>query len=209
MTLNGVNISSNLVFSGSSASWNVSYPGLLPNTSYTAVINMTDNVNQAHGPVTVSFDTFSPTSFTWEAEDFDFDPAKSPVNPGGNGLRFIDNPVLADLNSEATNAYFGQAGDQNIDYSSIFQSITGVGITYVYRTSDFVPTAVTGDVLRQQYLNAQLAKGDPGILDYDINHLGSGAWINYTRTFPSGNFNLYARAVRQAPMALSTCSARK
>ena len=26
-----------------------------------------------------------------------------------------------------------------------------------------------------------------------MNHLGSGAWINYTRTFPSGNFYLYAR----------------
>ena len=78
VTLNGVNIT-NLVFTGSTASWNVSYPGLLPNTSYTAVITMTDNVNQAHSPVTVSFDTFSPTNFTWEAEDYDFDPANSPV----------------------------------------------------------------------------------------------------------------------------------
>jgi hypothetical protein len=190
VTLNGVNISSNLVFSGSLASWNVSYPGLLPNTSYTAVITMTDNVNQAHSPVTVSFDTFSPTNFTWEGEDFDFDPAKSPVNPGSSILRFIDNPVLADASTEATNAYFGQTGDSDIDYSSLFQSVIG---TYVYRPSDFVSTEITSDTLRQTYLNAQLAANDPGIVDYDINHLGSGMWIDYTRTFPSGYFYLYAR----------------
>jgi hypothetical protein len=190
MTLNGVNVSSNLVFSGSSASWNVSYPGLLPNTSYTAVLNMTDNVNQVHSPVTVSFDTFSPTNFTWEGEDFDFNPANSPVNPGGSVLRFIDNPVPADLNTEATNAYFGQTGDSGIDYSPIFSTIIG---TYVYRPSDYVSTEVTSDALRQNYLDAQLAIGDPGIVDYDINHLGSGGWIDYTRTFPSGTFNLYAR----------------
>ena len=118
VTLNGVTIT-NLVFTGSAASWNVSYPGLLPNTSYTAVINMTDNVNQAHSPVTVSFDTFSAANFTWEAEDYDFNPALSPV-PSGNGLRYIDNPVPADLSSEATNAYFGQTGSSDIDYSSAF-----------------------------------------------------------------------------------------
>ena len=189
MTLNGINISSNLVFSGSSASWNVSYSGLVPNTGYSAVITMTDNVSQAHSPVTVSFDTFNPTSFTWEAEDFDFDPALGPF-PGANALRFIDNPVLADANSEATNAYFGQAGVSDTDYSSFFQSIIG---TYVYRSSDFVSTEVTSDGLRQKYLNAQFAANDTGIVDYDINHLGSSGWINYTRTFPSGNFNLYAR----------------
>jgi hypothetical protein len=193
VTLNGVNISSSLVFSGSTVSWNVSYP-LLPNTSYTAVINMTDNVNQAHSPVTVNFDTFSPTNFTWEAEDFDFDPTLSPV-PSGNGLRFIDNPVLGDSATEATNVYFGQTGDSGIDESPLFQTIIG---PYKYRSlSDFVPTEVTSDTLRQTYLNAQLAKNDPpylnnaGIVDYDVNSFTS--WIDYTRTFPTGNFNLYAR----------------
>jgi hypothetical protein len=188
VTLNGVNISSSLVFSGSAPSWNVSYPGLQPNTSYTAVINVTDLVNQA-ASTTVNFDTFNPNNFSWEAEDFDFDPTLSPV-PSGNGLRFIDNPVLSDANNEGTNAYFGQTGDSGIDESPLFQSVVG---TYVYRPSDFVPTEVTSDVLQQQYINAQLQKDDPGIVDYDISHLGKGGWINYTRTFPSGNFNLYAR----------------
>ena len=30
-----------------------------------------------------------------------------------------------------------------------------------------------------------------GIVDYDVNYFTS--WIDYTRTFPTGNFNLYAR----------------
>ncbi len=190
VSLNGTDISPSLVFSGSTASWNVSYPNLLPNTSYTAVITMTDNVSQAHSPVTVSFDTFNPTNFTWEAEDFDFDPAASPVS-AGNGLRFIDNPILTDLSGIASNSYVGQSGDVGIDESSLFQSVTA---TYVYRApTDFVPTEVTSDALRQKYLDAQFAASDKGIVDYDISHLGATGWINYTRTFPTGNFNVYAR----------------
>lgn len=196
VTLNGADISSSLVFSGSPASWNVSYPGLLPNTGYTAVITMTDNVLQAHSPVTVSFDTFNPTSFTWEAEDFDFDPSLSP-DPSGNGLRFIDNPVLGDANNEGTNVYFGQTGDSDIDESSLFQNLIATG---VYRgASDHASPEVTSDTPRQTYLNAQLAKNDPpylnnaGIVDYDVNQIPTGGWLDYTRTFPTGNFYVYAR----------------
>jgi hypothetical protein len=185
VTLNGINIT-NLVFSGSASSWNVSYPGLLPNTGYTAVITMTDNVNQAHSAVTVTFDTFSQTNFTWEAEDFDFDPSFSVVP--GTGARFIDNPVLADANSYAANAYFGQTGDSGIDYSPLFQSILG---TYVYRSLDYVSTEVTSDAPRQKYQNAQLAVDDPGINDYDVNFFTN--WIDYTHTYLTGNFNLYGR----------------
>ncbi len=104
LTLNGVDVSSNLVFTGSSASWTVSYTGLLPLTAYTAVITLTDNNNQAR-TVTVNFSTFNPNNYTWEAEDFDFDPNLSPA-PDGSGNRYIDNPTPT--SSAATNSYFGQ-----------------------------------------------------------------------------------------------------
>jgi hypothetical protein len=184
VTLNGVNISPNLIFGGSSASWNVSYSGLNPNTAYSAVITVTDNTNQVHS-TTVNFDTFNPTNFSWEAEDYDFDPANSPA-PNGSGLRYIDNPVPT--SSSATNSYFGQAGDAGIDFSSIFQDIIG---TYVYRPLDAVSTEVTSDTLRPIYLTAQLQKLDPTIVDHDVDFFTN--WIDYTRTFPTGNFNLYAR----------------
>lgn len=186
VTLNGSNISSQLVFSGGPSTWNVSYPGLQPNKGYSAVITVTDKTNQTHA-TTVNFDTFDANNYTWEAEDFDFDPTLSPV-PNGSGLRYIDNAALT--NGPATNSYFGQAGVPGTDYSDIFENILG---TYVYRLFDFVSTEVTSDTLRQKHLIAQLQSVDPNIVDYDINFLTNGAWIDYTRTFPNGNFYLYAR----------------
>jgi hypothetical protein len=191
VTLNGVNVSSNLVFSGSSASWNVSYPGLQPNQGYAAIITITDNNNQTH-TTTVNFDTFSPNNFTWEAEDFDFGPENSPA-PNYSGLRYIDNP--APTSAPATNSYFGQIGDLGIDESLQFQNILG---TYVYRTSDtnqtvfeYVSTEVTSDAPRARYQNAQLRNDNPYIVDYDVNFFTN--WIDYTRTFPTGNYVVYAR----------------
>jgi len=191
VTLNGVNVSSNLLFSGSPASWNVSYPGLQPNQGYTAVITITDNNNQTH-TTTVNFDTFSPNNFTWEAEDFDFGPTNSPA-PNYSGLRYIDNP--APTSTPATNSYFGQIGVSGIDESPLFQNIIG---TYVYRYSDtnqtvfeYVSTEVTSDAARAKYQNAQLQSDNPYIRDYDVNDFTN--WVDYTRTFPSGNFLVYAR----------------
>ena len=186
VTLNGNNISPQLVFSGASPSFNVSYPGLQPNTNYTAVISVTDLNNQTH-TTTVNFDTFNANNFTWEAEDFDFDPALSPV-PNSSGLRYVDNAALT--SAPATNSYFGQAGDLGIDYSSDFFNVLPIPI--VYRTIDSIPLEVTGDTPRQKNLNAQLLQVDPYIQDYDLLHMTNTGWINYTRTFPSGNFLLYA-----------------
>jgi hypothetical protein len=193
VTLNGTDISSQLAFSGGPSTWNVSYPGLQLNTTYTAVITITDNNNQTH-TTTVNFDTFSPNNFTWEAEDFDFDPSLSPV-PSGNGLRYIDNAALTSV--PAANSYVEQEGDSGqapataIDYSWEFFNV--LPIPTAYRTNDTIPIEVTGDAPRQKYLNAQLLQVNPNILDYDIYHLTNSGWINYTRTFPSGNFLVYAR----------------
>ncbi|MDR3460233.1 MAG: hypothetical protein P4N60_22625 [Verrucomicrobiae bacterium] len=191
VVLNGVNISSNLVLTGSATSWNVSYPGLLPGTTYTAVITIKDANNQTV-TTTVNFGTsFNPTDYTWEAEDFDFDPNQSPVS-NGSGLRYIDNPVPS--SSAAVNSYFGQTGDSSgsgIDYSSVF-SLTHPG-TYIYRQFDYVSTEVTSDQLRQKFADTQLQSGDPTIADYDVNFWATNGWLNYTRTFPAGNFYLYGR----------------
>ena len=188
VTLNGVDISTNLVFTGTSASWNVNYPGLVPGTSYTAVITITDGNNQTT-TTTVTFSTsFNATDYTWEAEDFDFDPAQSPV-PDGSGKRYIDNP--APTSSAAANSYFGQIGGADIDESAIFGN-THPG-TYLYRQFDYVATEVTSDASRQKYADAQLLASDPTIADYDVNYWATNGWVNYTRTFPTGVYYLYAR----------------
>ena len=213
VTLNGVNVSSGLVFSGSSSSWNVSYPGLQANSAYTAVINVTDNNGQTHS-TTVTFDTFNPTNFTWEAEDFDFDPANSP-DPNGTGLRFIDNPAPTSI--AATNSYYGQTGDLDVDYSSAFLDVLPVPV--VYRSSavnidNIVPIEVTGDAQRARTVNAQLQQVNPYIADYEIFNLTNNAapapstagWINYTHTFPAA-ITTSMRGFRRAARAISRCSA--
>ena len=192
VTLNGVNISAGLMFIGSAGSWNVSYPGLQLNTNYTATITMTDNNNQTH-TTTVSFDTFSTNNFTWEAEDFDFNPAYSPL-PNASGLRYIDHPVPTSM--PATNSYYAQAGDFDVDYSSVFFNV--LPVPQVYRSAamninNLIPIEVTTDALRQKYQTAQLTQLDPNIQDYDIFNATNSAWINYTRTFPTNNFYVYAR----------------
>jgi len=187
VVLNGIDISTNLVFTGSSTNWHVNYPGLLPGTSYTAVITITDQNNQTT-TTTVNFSTsFGAADFTWEAEDFDFDPAQSPVP--GSGLRYIDNPVPT--STPAANSYFGQIGALDIDESAIFGNAHPG--TYLYRQFDYVATEVTSDASRQKYTDAQLLNNDPTIADYDVNFWATNGWVNYTRTFPTGAFYLYAR----------------
>ncbi len=174
VTLNGVNIS-NLVFSGSSTSWNVSYPGLLPNTNYTAVISITDAHAQSTS-TTVTFDTFNPNAFTWEAEDYDF-----------NGGQFIDNPSPGSP-SNPNNSYYNQVSSIGVDQNYV----TYQGL-HIYRPSDYIPTEFTSDVARTRYVNARLSNMDSGINDYDVYDWVNTSWINYTHTYPTGNFHVYAR----------------
>lgn len=188
VTLNGVNISTNLVISGSSTSWNVSYPNLQPSTDYTAVITVTD-LNQKTATTTVTFDTFNPNNFTWEAEDFDFESAYSPI-PSGTGNRYIDNP--APTSSSAANSYFGQLSALGIDVDALFGTYRP-NVTFTYRPSDYVVTENGTDVPRQSYLNAQLASLDPTIIDHDVAYWTNAAFINWTRTCPAGDFYVYGR----------------
>jgi len=176
VTLNGVGVT-NLVFSGSSLSWNVSAP-LAPNTVYTVALSVTDK----HGntaTVSASFDTFSSANYTWEAEDFDYE-----------GGQFIDNPQ--------TNAYFGLPAETDVD---THQVNFNANAPYLYRTNsqnlvgegNGMSTEINGDVQRAQYLGA----GNTNV-DYSVGYFSGGAnatgsWLNYTRHYPAGSYNVYGR----------------
>jgi hypothetical protein len=125
VTLNGASVT-NLVFSGSATSWNVSYPDLAVNRAYTAMVTIKDNSNQVVS-ATVSFDTFNPTNYTFEAEDFD-----------ENGGHFINNPQ--------TNAYTGLGSISGIDFSN---TVLGQG-NDSYRPQG-LETENAGDVARPAY----------------------------------------------------------
>jgi hyaluronate lyase len=170
VTVNGV-IVSNLVFSGSSNNWLVTYSHLLPNQLYTAVITITDaNGNQASA--TESFDTFSVANFTWEAEDYDY-----------SGGQFIATPQ--------TNGYAGRSAFTNVDSLQV-----KFGGTELYRPSG-MDTEVNGDVLRPAY-------NGTGKTDYSLGYFGAGAWANYTRVYPAGSYNVYARLA--AGSGATTCT---
>lgn len=180
LTLNGVNVSSNLVFTGTASSWSVSYPGLKTNASYSAVINVMD-ANGNSSSATATFDTFNP-AFTWEGEDWDF-----------GGGQFIDNPVLA--SSSTANSYYGQTGVQGIDENTLNDAggtLASAGTQMLYRQSDAIGTGLAQDVPRQNFINAE--SSNPQIQDYMLGWFNPGEWVNYTRTFPAGTYNIYVRA---------------
>ena len=171
VVLNGVDVSSNLVVTGSSTSKAVTYGALKTNQAYVGTITIRD-ANSLSASVPLKFDTFNPV-FMWEAEDFDYT----------NGL-YINNPALT--STPAPGSYFGVVGTQDIDENDTLHNGPKL-----YRTNDFMATDICGDTPRQKFLTARLA--DTNIWDYNIGYFDTGEWVNYTRSFPAGKYNIYAR----------------
>jgi hypothetical protein len=149
--------------SGSSTNWTVTYPHLLPNMAYALTVTVTD----ASGNVIVSksiFDTFSPNNYTWEAEDFDYD-----------GGQFFDNPQ--------TNAYAGVLSITNVD---LFNNDQQSGLHWTTYRPNGQETEVNGDVVRPQY-------NGTGYTDYSVGYFHTNEWLNYTRHYPAGTYNVYGR----------------
>ena len=169
LTLNGVNVSSHLVITGAgTGSVTARYTNLLLNTVYIGQINVTNAAGASVG-APVRFDTFSSNNFTWEAEDFDF-----------SGGQFINNPVISTNNP---NSYYNQVGVSNVDEYVGNYSATQ---PHLWRTNDQVSIDLASDTLRPQFAAA-------GIPDYQVGYFNPPNWVNYTRIFPAGTYNIYAR----------------
>jgi hyaluronate lyase len=89
-----------------------------------------------------------------------------------NGGHFIDNPQI--------DAYVGLGAAVNIDTHQV--NFAG---TDLYRTNG-MDTEINGDTVRAQYQGT-------GYSDYSIGYFSPGSWANYTRHFPAGHYNVYAR----------------
>lgn len=172
LILNGANVSSNLVFAGAGTEdVSVTYTNLELNKNYDAEIIVT---NQAGATVSdsVVFDTFSTNYFTWEAEDFDF-----------NGGQFIEDPVLSTNSAASAVSYYNKVGvpyeDEDVSNYSSTQP-------HLWRPDDEVSIALAEDTPRAQFVGA-------GIPDYLVGYFNPGNWVNYTRSFPAGTYNIYAR----------------
>lgn len=138
------------------------------NKVYTAIIQATD----ASGVLmsTNKFDTITP-SYTWEAEDYDYE-----------GGKFIDNPQ--------TNAYAGLVATRNVD------AFNPVGGSSAYNRP--VDTAANGDLGTETCSDTPRVQysAETGFTDYDQgwNDGGSGLWGNFTRHYPAGKWNIFIRA---------------
>ncbi len=172
LVVNGVNVSSSLVISGSTSNKNVAYSGLQSNLTYTASITVTDSFNFTASASTYFETTWvgiEPVTDLWEAEDFDFD----------SGM-YLNNPELCSTAGNP-NCYFGKVGVEGVDEHNL-----NAGGSHQYRPDDLMATSVSGDYLRKNLFVA-------GRLDYRIDPFNFSEWVNYTRDWPSSTNWIIAR----------------
>ncbi len=181
--LDGNDVSPNLVITGSSSSNNVVYPALQPNAMHLAIINVTNSLG--HGiSITNQFDTFNQnfnpsvgaficSNYMVEAEDYDYN----------GGQYFTSANYLPDC-------YAPETAFTNIDFHHIVNTNAGEptdGSDFQYRIFSFgIPQQViTGDYYRPLFGGFDI--------DYELFWYAGGDWANYTRDYPPGTYNVYAR----------------
>jgi hypothetical protein len=190
ITVNGVDRTSALIITGTDNNRQGTLSGLLSNQLYEVVLSVTELDGDAF-TFTIRFDTFSQDNLIFEAEDWNFD-----------GGRFFDNPLLSSDPYDDT--YYGKSSVQEVDYHD---RNTLPGASHQYRDLDPVGTEITGDILRQKFIDAQ--QTDPAVTDYNVGWVEVGEWLNYSRTFPAGEYNIYGRFAYGVPGGLFRASVEK
>jgi len=205
LILNGENVTSGVKLTGTTNSWTGTF-ALQTNAVYTGSLSVTNSAgsNLVH---TLSFDTFNPYNFQWESVDYDFSTNNGSVWISG---LFIDNPVptaditAADTGHEATNSYFGFPAD---NVTNIGPTTNGAfaqnhidiywpdpqPVANDYYRPDGVGTSPSGDYVRPQFVAAQKEYSDDNIGPFQIGYYNNYNWLNFTRTYPAGKFNVWAR----------------
>ncbi len=189
--LNGTDVTSALAVSGTPTSRQAVYNGTLaPNVFYAGRIVAMDNAGRA-STNDWQFDTVDqPAALMVEAEDYNFsesscgldgNPLPAPAAGGG----FIDNPTPSFAGAWSPTSYTDRVGMREADYFDTAAS-TGDVSNNKYRFCDPVGTQEATDVLRQKYIDYMVS-------DYQVHLLQPGEWLNYTRTFPAGNYFVYLR----------------
>ena len=176
--LNGTvfNSANGLGITGAGSSRTVSLGGLKLNVNYAAVLQVVDSDNVTN-KVTFYFDTFNPDNLVVEVEDYNID---------GGG--YIDSPgLIPEGSGPQSDAYANQVGVRDIDYSESRTDNRDVP----YRPGDSVRMQHSLDNIRQRYSDA--GGSELGIWDYDVGDIVAGEWLNYTRTFPPGSYEVYLR----------------
>lgn len=188
VNLDGIDISPALTITGSAATKDVVYSGLLPNAKHLAIITVTNSLN--HGiRVTNRFDTFSQDNYMVEAEDFDYD-----------GGQFVG--------SWYPEAYLGLGATTNID----FQHSPFVAEEFLYRSAG-IPTDLTHDTLRAAFVNVGAFDWDltwfgNGDWANYTRVYPAGNFYVYGRFSGLGNYSMYLDQVTSGTTTVSQGTTR-
>jgi len=174
VTVNGVDHSAGLQFSGTLTNWSVILPNVL--VSNVPLYEVTITVNNSAGLITtanVSFDTLQP-SIIVPVETFDYDSGQ-----------FIQNPIPSTNNA---NSYFGRAGVLGTDMQAALAGGSSLAPNYPNRTDLAESFEVASDTQLPLY------QSNPGVYTVDHAYNNAGQWFNYTRNpYPAGNVQVWAR----------------
>lgn len=176
VTLNGVErtTANGLTLSAAGTSRTATLGGLEADKSYQAVLSVTDSNGETRTQ-TVFFDTFTSVNRIVEIEDYNFE---------GGG--FFNNPArTAEGSGAADNSFTDRAAVEDVDVNETRTSPRPQDS--MYRTSDPVRMQRTLDRARTAF------NGDLGVYDYDVGDLAADEWMNYTRDFPTGSYEVYLR----------------
>jgi hypothetical protein len=177
VNLDGYDVTSNLVITGSASVKNVVLRSLLPNAIHVAITTVTNSLGRGIA-VTNNFDTFSEGNYMVELEDFDYDSGQ-----------FLEN-VLPD-------SYANLFGVTNVDYQHTILN----GESYPYRAPSGGVPGIPEDALNQHdWLRSNFVYW--GGVDYVLTFFAANDWANYTRTYPVGNFYAYVRSSGDGPFSL-------
>ena len=170
------------------------FPGLDPNQVYECRV-------EVEGVVSIwQFDTFEESlmdtgeALVIEAEDYNFGAGQFLDQPMAGGVTEAGIPL-----PNADRTYFDRRAEPEIDYHDTEGGPVGEND---YRPDDLVglragsqeiePGELVRDVLRERHALSAAQ-------DYEVFQTEAGEWLNYTRTFPEGDYHVYLRAASQAP----------
>lgn len=167
-----------LTVTGTGAARTASLGGLVANQNYNAVLEVQDS-DGVKTTASLDFDTFLPGTLVVEAEDYNFD-----------GGAFFDNPTpITEGSGPTAGSYGNQAGIQDVDFNDTRTSPSGTDSPW--RNFDPVRMQRSLDQVRPKYTAAGGAAAD--VYDYVVGDFTAGEWMNYTRTFPPGSYEVYLR----------------
>jgi hypothetical protein len=180
LTINGVDQTAKLVIGGTASTRTVSLAASLEYNKVYTVVAKAISADGQDSELSWTFDTFKQDNFSIEAEDFNY-----------SSGHYNDNPAIG-----ANSPYINMIGTPGIDENDPSEG----GALHDYRaydtntlTGEIVGTkTMSTEIVRQAYLDAQAA-GDVLAIDYAVGWIDDGEWLNYTRTFPAGTFQPYAR----------------